>query len=74
MFMGANGPLYAFSLFLPSIINQLGVFAQKQTKNLLEYLKISRLYRDSGQPAYGPGLCRGMYLYLCGWFHGRPTR
>ncbi|KLO11529.1 MFS general substrate transporter [Schizopora paradoxa] len=27
MFMGANGPLYAFSLFLPSIVNQLGFTA-----------------------------------------------
>lgn len=24
LYMGADGPLYAFSLFLPSIINQLG--------------------------------------------------
>jgi len=27
MFMGANGPLYAFSLFLPSILSQLGFTA-----------------------------------------------
>lgn len=29
MYMGVDGSLYAFSLFLPSIINQLGYTATK---------------------------------------------
>ena len=75
LYMGADGPLYAFSLFLPSIINQLG--KSISTSCFTAYnsgSSICRFHCDTGQPIDGSSLCACLHIHLYRGVYGGPTR
>lgn len=68
--IGSDGPLFSFSLFLPTIINELGIVCD--ILRLLCHLSLSRFQGDSGKLIVGSSLCLGLPCDDLDWVHRRP--